>query len=130
MTDTATTSSPSDRPDRKTRTLPNGDTVHEAGDCQFVSSPSGTVHQRGDCDHDNYDYTYHPKCGQRLADGSLWSRVDAADAEEAVMKYNLIPCTKCIANSYQLERWRKAKHSALVMKSVTLPDRWVDDPNP
>ncbi|WP_135822986.1 hypothetical protein [Halostella litorea] len=116
--------SDTDRPERRTRTLPNGDTVHEAADCRFVSSPAGTVHERAACDGDEYDYEYHPKCGQRLPEGSLWSAVEAADAEEAVMKFNLRPCTKCIDASLRLERWRMDVHSATVIRSADTPERW------
>lgn len=84
------------RPERKTKTAPNGDTIREAGDCRFVAPLSGTVHERAESDADEYDYEYHPKCGTRLPAGSLWSRVDADIAEEAVMKFNRTSCTKCI----------------------------------
>jgi len=113
------------RPDRRTRTLPNGDVVREAGDCRFVSSPSGTVHERSPCEHDEYDYEYHPQCGTRLPSGSLWGSVDADTAEEAVMRFNLMPCTRCIDDAYRLERWRKDAHSALVMGDVGTPERWL-----
>ena len=63
-------------------------------------------------------------CGTRQK-GS-WGRVDADDAEEAVMGYNLIPCIRCIDDHYQLERWRKDVHTALAMNSVDdTPARWT-----
>lgn len=115
---------PMTRPEQKTRKLPNGETVHEAGDCEFVSSPNGTVHRRDPSDSEEYDYEYHPGCGQHLPEGSMWSRVDAEDPEEAVMKYNLRPCQRCIEDSYRLNRWRKAAHMPVVMNSVELPEEW------
>lgn len=115
-----------DRPERKTCDLPNGETVLEAGDCQFVMSPSRTVHERAESDADESDYEYHPKCGQRLPKGSLWGSVGAADAEEAVMKYDLEPCGKCIDRSYTLSKWRAAVHSPTVMYGVDVPERWQD----
>ncbi len=98
--------------------------VREADDCRFVASPSGTVHERAASDAAEYDYEYHPQCGQRLPAGSLWGSVDAADAEEAVMKYDLEPCTKCIDRAYTLARWRAAVHSPTVMHHVDVPERW------
>lgn len=114
------------RPERRTRELPNGDTAIEAGDCQFVASPSGTVHKRGEWDGDEYDYEYHPLCGQRLSGSSMWRSVEADTEEEAVLKYNYVPCTKCVDKQYRLERWRKKKHSSLVMDHVDLPERWSE----
>ncbi|PGF14425.1 hypothetical protein CP556_21435 [Natrinema sp. CBA1119] len=116
-------SSEPERPERRAKTAPNGDTILEAGDCRFVSSSSGTVHERAEADHDEYDYEYHPKCGQRLPDGSLWSRVDAETAAEAVLKYNCKPCGKCLAQSFRLERFRSAIHSVLAYSSpADVPD--------
>ncbi|AEH39496.1 hypothetical protein [Halopiger xanaduensis] len=116
-------SSEPDRPKRRTKTAPNGDTIHEAGDCRFVASPSGTVHERAECDHSEYDYAYHPKCGQRLPSGSLWSAIDAATPAEAVLKYNLAPCGKCIEDSYRLGNYRSAIYSALAYSSADdVPD--------
>jgi len=132
MTETSQAETPSDgieRPERKTRELPNGETVREAGDCRFVASPSRTVHGREECECDGFDYEYHPTCGQRLPDGSMWSKVDAADAEEAVLKYNLVPCTQCIENSRVLDRWRKALYSSLVMHNTDPPQKWVEYAN-
>jgi len=114
-----------DRPERRTRTLRNGDTVYEAGDCRFVASPSETVHVRPPSDDPHYDYAYHPECGQRLPSGSLWQHVDADDPEEAVLKYNLRPCTKCFSNSLRLERWRKDVHSSIVVHDADTPERWL-----
>ncbi|ELY68910.1 hypothetical protein [Natrinema versiforme] len=115
--------SSNDRPERRTKTAPNGDTIREAGDVRFVSSSSGTVHERAESDAEGYDYEYHPKCGQRLPAGSLWSRVDAETVEEAVLKYDLEPCGKCIENSYRLSNYRSAIHSSLAYSSpADVPD--------
>ncbi len=97
----------SGRPEPKTKTARNGDTIHEPDDCRFVFSSSGTVHERGEWPGDKHDYDYHPRCGQRLPTGSLWGRVEADSPEEAVMKYDLEPCTKCFRNSYELRRKRR-----------------------
>jgi len=113
-----------ERPERKTRTLPNGDVVYEAGDCQFVASSSGTVHERAECDGAEHDYEYHPKCGQRLPEGSLWGSIDADDAAEAVLKYDKRPCSRCLDAAYRLERWRKALHSPTVMHGVDVPEEY------
>ncbi|ELY73252.1 hypothetical protein [Natrinema pallidum] len=116
-------SSEIDRPERRTKPAPNGDTIYEAGDCRFVSSSSGTVHERAACDHGEYDYEYHPKCGQRLPAGSLWSHVDAENPAEAVLKYDLEPCGKCLENSYRLSNYRSAIHSSLAYSSpADVPD--------
>jgi len=103
--------SETERPERKSRTLPGGLEIHEADDCRFVSSPSRTVHERGECDGEEYDYQYHPRCGQRLPADSMWSHVDAKTPEEAILRYDLSPCTKCFNRAGRLERWRSAIHS-------------------
>lgn len=116
-------SSEPDRPERRTKTAPNGDTIREAGDVRFISSSSGTVHERAESDAEGYDYEYHPKCGQRLPDGSLWSRVDAETPAEAVLKFDREPCGKCIENSYRLSNYRSAIHSSLAYSSpADVPD--------
>lgn len=107
-----------DRPDRKTKELRGGFTVHEADDCQFVSSPSRTVHKRGEATDGEYDYEYHPKCGTRLPSDSLWSEITAESEAEAVLKYALKPCSRCFENCYELERQLKKRHSAIVMNHV------------
>lgn len=116
--DTTTDTTADDRPEAKTKTLRSGDEVHEADDCRFVSSPAGTVHERREWPGDAHDYDYHPKCGQRLPAGSMWGWVEAASPAEAVLKYDLKPCSKCIENSYELDRQRKKRHSSLVMDHV------------
>lgn len=95
-----------------------------ADDSRFVASPSGTVHERREWKGDAHDYEYHPECGQRLPPESEWASVDADSAEEAVMRFDLSPCSKCIDDAYRLERWRKAVHSPVVMDHVDVPDRW------
>lgn len=117
-------SSESSRPERRTKTAPNGDTIREAGDQRFVSSSSRTVHERAETDAAEYDYEYHPKCGQRLPDGSLWSSVGAETVEEAVLKYDLTPCSKCIAQSFRLDGFRSAIHGSLAYSS---PEDVPDD---
>lgn len=114
-----------DRPERKTKTRPNGDVVREAGDCRFVSSPARTVHERAEWPGDEYDYEYHPKCGQVLPPDSMWSWVEADDPEEAVMKYNLSPCSKCFSNAKTLGLWRMDVYSAYVIRSADTPARWT-----
>ncbi|WP_276257199.1 hypothetical protein [Halomontanus rarus] len=116
--------SESERPERRTKTDRTGMVTREAGDVRFVSSPSRTVHERAESDHEEYDYEYHPKCGQRLPAGSLWGSVDADSAEEAVMGYNLTPCTKCIGESRKLETWRMDVFSANVIHNADTPERW------
>lgn len=121
--DTETSPSESERPDGKVQTLPNGDTLHEADDCRFVSSPSGTVHERDEWDGDAHDYHYHPRCGQRLSANSMWSHVDADNVAEAVLKYDLKPCGRCIPNASRLDRFRSAIHSNLAYSSADdVPD--------
>lgn len=119
--------SETERGEPSTRTGPTGDTIYEADDCRFKASASGTVHQCAEWDGDEYDYHFHPKCGQRLPGGSMWSRVDADDPEAAVMEYDLRPCSSCFDNAYQLDRWRMKKHSSFVMDTVDLPERWADE---
>ena len=83
----------------------------------YIASDSGTVH------HGNRDDG--AKCGQYAPNG--WATVGADSDEEAVMKYNLNPCTKCIDKSYTLRLWRKDVHSATVMHGVDAPERWQND---
>ncbi len=82
----------------------------------FISSPARTVH-RGTREGGAV-------CGQ--THGGEWARVDAEDAEEAVMDYDLEPCSKCIRDAYTLSLWRKDVHSSLVMENVDTPERWVE----
>ncbi|WP_135306327.1 hypothetical protein [Haloarcula amylovorans] len=83
-------------------------------DLSFVSSNTNTVHRGTQEDG--------PECGtQQKGD---WAAVDADDEEEAVMDYNLQPCTRCIENSYRLEQWRKDIFSATVMHDVDTPEKW------
>jgi len=109
-----------EKPEGKTETMPTGDEVHEADDCRFVSSPSGTVHERDEWPGDGHDYMYHPRCGQRLPPESMWSRVEADSPEEAVVKYDLKPCTKCFSNSYKLRQKRREEHSNIVTDGGTV----------
>lgn len=80
----------------------------------FISSNRRTVH-RGTQEEG-------PECGAHQK--GEWATVDADTAEEAVMDYNLVPCTRCIENSYRLERWRKDVHSATVMHNASTPEKW------
>ncbi|QIO25477.1 hypothetical protein [Haloarcula sp. JP-L23] len=80
----------------------------------FISSNTGKVH-RGTREDG-------PECGTRQK--GAWASVDADDEEEAVMDYNLNPCTRCIERSYELARWRADVHSATVMGDVGTPERW------
>jgi hypothetical protein len=98
-----------DEPRGRTRELRNGDVVREPTDCRFISSASNTVHERAE-DNDG-EFEYHPKCGQRLPPGSMWSRVDADTPLEAVVKFDLKPCTKCFRNSLRLARKRQRANS-------------------
>jgi len=83
--------------------------VSDAGrDCGFVSSPSGTVHVRDEHDSEEYDYEFHPRCGQRLPDGSNWGRVEADSAEEIAEDYSRLSfCTKCFNNILRLNEIRR-----------------------
>lgn len=83
----------------------------------FIMSSARTVH-RGTREDG-------AECGQ--THGSEWASVDAEDAEEAVMRYNLVPCSKCISNSSRLDRWRMDVHSAYVVRSADTPERWTDE---
>ena len=80
----------------------------------FVSSSRRTVH-RGTRE-DGAD------CGTQQ-DGE-WGHVDAETEEEAVLRYNLVPCRRCIDRSMELERWRKDLYSSLVMHKPGTPERW------
>ena len=80
----------------------------------FVASSQHTVHH-GDRDDG-------AKCGTQVEEE--WATVDASNEEEAVMKYDLVPCTRCMERSYELEQWRKDVHSSLVMHNVEAPKRW------
>lgn len=118
------TNSDSERPPQKTKTIGNGIVIKEAGDCRFVFSNSNTVHQRNESSDDEYDYEYHPSCGQRLPDGSIWGAVHADSPEEVVLKYDLQPCSKCFNRSYKLDQWRNAIHSNLAYSSPDdVPDK-------
>ncbi|EMA34118.1 hypothetical protein [Halobiforma nitratireducens] len=120
--------SDADRPERRTETLADGAVVVEPEDCRFVSSPSGTVHERDACDGEDYEYAYHPRCGQRLPDGSLWGRVDAETPAEAVLKYDLKPCRKCVTQSGRLNQFRAAIHSNLASSTpADVPDDVLQD---
>jgi len=83
---------------------------------KFISSPARTVH-RGTREDG-------AECGQ--THGGEWGLVDAEDAEEAVMKYDLKPCSKCFSNSMRLNKWRMDVHSAFVIESADTPERWKD----
>jgi hypothetical protein len=111
-----------ERPERKEKEE-HGMTTVEADDCRFPVSPSRTVHERDEWSGDAHDYDYHPRCGQRLPANSMWGRVDAESVEEAVLKYDLKPCGKCLSNSYQLGKWRNAIHSNSALSSADdVPD--------
>lgn len=66
----------------------------------FVTSDSGKLHTG--TREDGADCT-----GQNAGN---WAAVDADDAEEAVLTYNLDPCTRCIDNSYRLSKKRREEH--------------------
>lgn len=83
-------------------------------DLSFISSDRRTVH-RGTRDDG-------PECGTRQ--NSAWATVDADTEEEAVMKYDLVPCTRCIEDHYKLELWRKDAYDAVVVHSEDAPERW------
>lgn len=80
----------------------------------FISSNASTVHRGTPEDG--------PQCGTRQK--GEWATADADDEEEAVMDYNLQPCTRCIERSYRLEQWRADIHSATVMGDVGTPAKW------
>lgn len=80
----------------------------------FVSTQSRTVH-RGSSE----DGT---ECGTIAQNG--WVPVNADTEAEAVLDYNLKPCSKCIENSYELEQWRKDLHTAHVVPDAGTPDKW------
>lgn len=84
---------------------------------EYIASDSCTVH-RGNRDDG-------AECGQHAPNG--WATVDADSDEEAVMHYNLQPCTKCIDKSYTLRLWRKDVYSATVVNGVDAPERWQND---
>lgn len=107
---------------RKTRELPHGETVFENIDSEYISSPQQTVHKRET--DENGELEYSPKCGQVLGKNSLWSGVDADSDEEAVLKFNLKPCSQCFNGSYKLNRYRKEIHSSIVMETVELPEKY------
>lgn len=76
-----------EKPEGKTETMPNGDEVHEADDCRFVSSPSRTLHERDEWPGDDHDYMYHPRCGQRLPpeDAVLLTTPDADTEQQTLL---------------------------------------------
>lgn len=87
-----------------------------AAEQSFISSNRRRLHRGTPTDG--------PDCGTRQK--GEWGRVEADDAEEAVMGYNLIPCIRCIDAHYKLEQWRKDVHTAAVMDHVDdTPARWT-----
>lgn len=97
--------------ERKSTTFPDGTKVCEAGhESRVVASPSDTVHEREEQD-DGEGYHLDPKCGQTLPNSSLWGSVEAESVVEAVLRFDLEPCTKCFTNSSRLREWRSAVHS-------------------
>jgi hypothetical protein len=83
-------------------------------DQSFIASDRDTVHAGTRTDG--------PECG--TSQNGEWASVDAKSEEEAVMKYNLVPCTRCIDDHYTLELWRKDAYDAVVINSVDAPERW------
>jgi len=65
------------------------------------------------------------ECGTQYS--GEWGSVDAGSEEEAVMKYDLRPCTRCFDRHYELNHWRIAEYSSTVMHGVDVPDRWSGD---
>lgn len=86
----------------------------EDSDAGFIASQSRRVH-RGTLSNGPHCCPDH---------SGNWADVDASDAEEAVIDYNLTPCLRCIDDAYKLERWRKDIHSAVVMHDVDPPEKW------
>ena len=84
---------------------------------QFIFNPSTDTVHRGTREDG-------PKCGTRIP--TEVGTVDASDAEEAVMKYNLVPCSKCIDRDLLLNRWRVDVHGATVIHNADTPERWKD----
>lgn len=83
---------------------------------QFISNPNSGMLHRGTREDG-------PECSARLMARSA-APVDAESEEEAVMRFNLIPCTNCIDDHYKLNKWRLDVHSATVMHGVDAPERW------
>lgn len=75
---------------------------------QFVASSRRTAHRTGE------DGT--PVCGTQQT--SKWARVDASSEAEAVLRYDLIPCTRCIDDHYDLGLRRKKRHGPQVIRSL------------
>lgn len=74
----------------------------------FVASTAGTVHRANK----------HglPECGTPQYKG--WASVDADTEAEAVLHFNLVPCQRCINDSYDLDLRRKKRHSAAVISTL------------
>lgn len=81
---------------------------------EFISSSERTVH-RGNREDG-------AECGATVDNG--WGIVRAGDEEEAVMKYNLSPCTNCIEEHSKLNLWRMDCYSSTVIHHVDTPERW------
>jgi len=82
----------------------------------FISSDQRTVH------HGTREGG--AVCGTQI--NGQWATVDAEDEEEAVMKYNLRPCVRCMDRHYRLELWRKDVHSSQIMHGTDAPERWQE----
>lgn len=82
----------------------------------YIASDSGTVH------HGNRDNG--AECGQHAPNG--WATVGADSDEEAVMKYNLEPCSNCITDAHTLRLWRRDVYSATVIHTIDAPQRWQE----
>lgn len=87
----------------------------EAAVEQFIFNPSTDTLHRGTREEG-------PECGTHIP--TEVGSVDASDVEEAVMKFNLVPCSKCIDNDLQLNRWRVDVHGATVIHNADTPERW------
>jgi len=83
----------------------------------FISSGRRTVHHGTREDG--------AECGTQYS--GQWAVVDADSEEEAVMKYDIRPCSRCFDRHYTLNQWRLAEYSSTVMHGVTVPDRWSTD---
>jgi len=63
---------------------------------KYVTANHHRVHKRPELDTDeDYQYSYHPECGQRLNGDSVWVEIDTDSIGEAIVQYDLTPCEKC-----------------------------------
>lgn len=64
---------------------------------KFITSNNSRVHIRPSINDDKIQYSYHPKCGQRLPHDLVWGEIDAESVEEIIEMDEINFCKKCFA---------------------------------